>query len=87
MARYVNKANSAKRTQVTKTIYYNENILCHHDYHTRIKSLTSTRHVRDSRFAPHNPKSPMRKIILPMIIKTNAESSIDENGKLVKLNR
>jgi hypothetical protein len=50
-------------------------------------SLTSMRQVRDSRCAPQNPKSPMRKIMIPAIIRINTDSSMDDNGKVVKLNR
>jgi hypothetical protein len=49
--------------------------------------LTRIREVRDSRFAPQNPKSPIRKIIIPNRIKKQAIISIDDNGKLVKLNK
>ncbi len=45
------------------------------------------RQVLDSRFAPHNPKSPIRKIIIPTRMKTSIEISMDDNGKAVKLNR
>jgi hypothetical protein len=44
------------------------------------------RQVRDSRFAPHNPKRPIRKMIIPIRIIKNADISIDDNGKAVKLN-
>jgi hypothetical protein len=44
--------------------------------------------MRDSRCAPHNPKRPIRKIIIPTRIIKNIDISIDENGKeVVKLNR
>jgi hypothetical protein len=43
--------------------------------------------VRESRFAPHNPKSPIKKIIIPKRTRINAVISIDDNGKLVKLNK
>jgi hypothetical protein len=45
------------------------------------------RQVRDSRFAPHNPKSPIKKIIIPIITIINAVISIDDNGRVVKLNK
>ncbi len=45
------------------------------------------RQVRDSRIAPHSPKSPIKKIIIPIKIIKNADISMDEKGKVVKLNR
>ena len=45
------------------------------------------RHVRDSRFAPQYPKSPIRKIIIPIKIRKHANISIADNGKVVKSNR
>jgi hypothetical protein len=49
--------------------------------------LTRIRQVRDSRFAPQYPKSPMRKIIIPKRIRKQANISVDDNGKEVKLNK
>jgi hypothetical protein len=37
--------------------------------------------------APHNPKSPIRKMRIPARIMIHAEISIDDNGKELKLNR
>lgn len=48
---------------------------------------TSIRDVRESHTAPQNPKSPIRKIKIPMRIKINPEISMDENGKPVILNK
>jgi hypothetical protein len=56
-------------------------------YEKRYFKLTRIRQVRDSRFAPQYPKSPIRKIIIPNRMKKQAIISIDDNGKLVKLNK
>jgi hypothetical protein len=49
--------------------------------------FTRIRQVRDSRFAPQYPKSPIRKIIIPKIIRKQTRISIDDNGKEEKLNK
>ena len=45
------------------------------------------RQVRESRKAPHNPKSPMKKMMIPKIMTQNAAISNDDNGNELRLNR